>query len=142
MISKTNTYGWNAIAAWIALAISIITPTISLLLNNIHQRKLKKLELKHSLMIEQYNQMKSAIAKYHECVSTKLHVINPAGAKEYEIAYRELFLFVPESYWETLKEFNEALVSDKNSDSTQEQYLKVTEILASLLQEAQKQIPV
>lgn len=38
---------WNASAAWIALAISIITPTISLLLNNLHQRKLKRLELRH-----------------------------------------------------------------------------------------------
>ena len=40
-----NNTDWSATSAWIALAISIITPTISLLLNNIHQRKLKQLEL-------------------------------------------------------------------------------------------------
>lgn len=142
MISKTNTYDWNAIAAWIALAISIITPTISLLLNNIHQRKLKKLELKHSLMIEQYNQMESAIIEYHKCVSTKLHMISAGSTSEYDLAYRKLFLFVPKYYWKFLEEFNETLLSNKNADSTKKQYLKLTEILASLLQEVQKQIPV
>ena len=46
MVSETNTIDWNATAAWIALAVSIITPAISLLLNNIHQRKLKENRIK------------------------------------------------------------------------------------------------
>ena len=34
---------WSAIAAWIALAISIVTPAITTLLTNRHQLKLHKL---------------------------------------------------------------------------------------------------
>ena len=46
-MSTTAPIDWSATAAWIALIISVITPSISLLLNNIHQRKLKKLEHLH-----------------------------------------------------------------------------------------------
>ena len=141
MISETNTIDWNATAAWIALAVSIVTPAISLLLSNIHQRKLKKLEFKNALILKQYGEMESAIIEYHKCVSTKLHTISAEAPTNYELAYRKLFLFIPKEYWKTLEEFNETLLANNDSDAIQEQYLKVTEILASLLQETQRQIP-
>lgn len=140
-ISETNTIDWNATAAWIALAVSIITPAISLLLNNIHQRKLKKTELKNALIIKQYDEMKNVIIEYHKCVSTKLHMISAGAISEYELAYRKLFLFVPNEHWETLEKFNKTLLSNIDSASIQEQYLEITEILASLLQETQRRIP-
>lgn len=141
MVSETNTIDWNATAAWIALAVSIITPAISLLLNNIHQRKLKETELKNALIIKQYDEMKNVIIEYHKCVSTKLHMISAGAISEYELAYRKLFLFVPNEHWETLEKFNKTLLSNIDSASIQEQYLEITEILASLLQDTQKQIP-
>ena len=140
MVSETNTIDWNATAAWIALAVSIITPAISLLLNNIHQRKLKKTELKNALIIKQYDEMKNVIIEYHKCVS-KLHMISAGAISEYELAYRKLFLFVPNEHWETLEKFNKTLLSNIDSASIQEQYLEITEILASLLQETQRRIP-
>lgn len=141
MVSETNTIDWNATAAWIALAVSIITPAISLLLNNIHQRKLKETELKNALIIKQYDEMKNVIIEYHKCVSTKLHMISAGAISEYELAYRKLFLFVPNEHWETLEKFNKTLLSNIDSASIQEQYLEITEILASLLQETQRRIP-
>ena len=141
MVSETNTIDWNATAAWIALAVSIITPAISLLLNNIHQRKLKKTELKNALIIKQYDEMKNVIIEYHKCVSTKLHMISAGAISEYELAYRKLFLLVPNEHWETLEKFNKTLLSNIDSASIQEQYLEITEILASLLQETQRRIP-
>lgn len=140
MVSETNTIDWSATAAWIALAVSIVTPTISLLLNNIHQRKLKKLELKHSLRLESYHQMEKVFNDFLDNVSSKLHFVG-SHSKEYELAYHKLFLYVPKEYWQTLKIFNEIILTNSDSDAIQEQYLKVTEILASLLQETQKQIP-
>lgn len=140
MVSETNTIDWNATAAWIALTVSIVTPAISLLLNNIHQRKLKKLELKHSLRLESYHQMEKVFNDFLDNVSSKLHFAG-SHTQEYELAYHELFLYVPKEYWQTLKNFNEIILANSDSDAIQEQYLKVTEILASLLQETQRQIP-
>lgn len=141
MVSETNAIDWNATAAWIALAVSIITPAISVLLNNIHQRKMKETEAKNILILKQYDEMKKAIIKYHKHVSTKLYMISAGSTSEYEFAYRKLFLFIPNEHWKTLEEFNETLLANNDSDAIQEQYLKVTELLASLLQETQKQIP-
>lgn len=140
MISETNSYDWNAIAAWIALAVSIVTPTLSLLLNNIHQRKLKNLELKHSLELEHYHQMENVFKDFLDNVSSKLHLMG-SFSKDYELAYHKLFLYVPKEYWQTLKDFNEIFLANNNPKDIQEHYLKVTEILASLLQEAKRQIP-
>ena len=92
-------------------------------------------------MMKKYDEMKNVIIEYHKCVSTKLHMISAGATSEYELAYRKLFLFVPSEHWETLEKFSKTLLSNSDSDSIQEQYLEITEILASLLQDTQKQIP-
>lgn len=141
MVYETNTIDWNVTAAWIALAVSIFTPTLSLLLNNIHQRKLKNLELKHSLELDHYHQMENAFKDFLDNVSSKLHLMG-SYSKDYELAYHELFLYVPKEYWHKLKEFDKVLLSSSsNIDNVQKHYLEVTEILAFLLQEKRRQIP-
>lgn len=72
MFYKSNNYDWNTAAVWIALAISIITPTISLIMSNIHQRKLKKLEF---LSSEPHNQKRKAIS-VHIKLSITLTIIS------------------------------------------------------------------
>lgn len=141
MFYKSNNYDWNTAAVWITLAISIITPTISLIMSNIHQRKLKKLELKHSIELESYYQMEKTFKNFLENVSSKLHLMG-SYSKDYELAYHELFLYVPKEYWHKLKEFDKVLLSSSsNIDNVQKHYLEVTEILAFLLQEKRRQIP-
>lgn len=102
MVSETNTIDWNATAAWIALAVSIVTPTISLLLNNIHQRKLKKLELKHSLRLESYHKMEKVFNDFLDNVSSKLHFAG-SHSKEYELAYHKLFCMCRKNIGKLLK---------------------------------------
>lgn len=141
MVSKTTTYDWNTIVALIALVISITTPALSLFLSNIHQRKLKKLDLKHSLKLESYHRMEKTFSNFISNVSTMNHIAT-SNLKEYEIAYHKLFLYVPKEYWHSLEEFNNLVISsDASNASVQKHYLEITEILASLLQETQKQIP-
>lgn len=133
---------WNASAAWIALAISIITPTISLLLNNLHQRKLKRLELRHQKEMEYYQKQSEVFKNFLKCSGSHLRSIN-GDVFAYTSAYHELFMYVPCEYWDQLIAFNEAVCS-KDSDPAEANklYLNITKILASLLQEQRKQVPV
>lgn len=137
-----NPMDWNASAAWIALAISIITPTISLLLNNLHQRKLKRLELRHQKEMEYYQKQSEVFKNFLKCSGSHLRSIN-GDVFSYTSAYHELFMYVPCEYWDQLIAFNEAVCS-KDSDPAEANklYLNVTKILASLLQEQRKQVPV
>lgn len=41
---------WSATAAWIALAISIISPAITTILANRHQLKLRKLDIQENIL--------------------------------------------------------------------------------------------
>lgn len=137
-----NPMDWNASAAWVALAISIITPTISLLLNNLHQRKLKRLELRHQKEMEYYQKQSEVFKNFLKYSGSHLRSIN-GDVFAYTSAYHELFMYVPCEYWDQLIAFNEAVCS-KDSDPAEANklYLNVTKILASLLQEQRKQVPV
>lgn len=141
MISKIDTFDWNIFIASITLIVSITTPAVSLFLNNVHQRKLKKIELKHALKLELYHQMEGAFNNFIDSVSAMNHFVT-SYSNEYEVAYHRLFLYVPKEYWQVLKKFNNAFtLSDKNSDDVQKYYSEVTETLAALLQESHRLIP-
>lgn len=129
---------WSATAAWIALIISVITPSISLLLNNIHQRKLRKLELLHLKEIEYYHQCKEAYENFIQQSASQLHSMG-GNRIDYERAYQKLFLYTPSAHWDKLKDLNTAIIS--KSDTTI-LYNEFTEILATLLQTQQKRIPI
>lgn len=135
-----NPIDWNTTAAWIALIISITTPAISLLLNNIHQRKLKRLELRHQKEIEYYHQQCNIFSNYLKQVSIHIHALG-GSIFDYSTAYHELFMYVPQRYWDLLASFDDAIRSN-NAEKIDLLYLEVTQTLASLLQEQQKQIPV
>lgn len=131
---------WNATAAWIALAVSIITPTISLFINNRHQRKLKQLELINQKSTEFYSKQCDVFTKYLKHVTTHVYSISN-DFFEYNTSYHELFMYVPQEYWNLLTSLDIAIKSnDKQKIETL--YLEVTKTLALILQEQQKQIPV
>ena len=97
-----NNTDWSATAAWIALAISIITPTISLLLNNIHQRKLKQLELQHETSTDYYKQCKETYENFITQDSSHLYSLG-GNQIDYERAYQKLFLYIPKEHWHVLE---------------------------------------
>ena len=135
-----STIDWNAVAAWIALAISIVTPAASLLLSNIHQRRLKKLELQHQKATEFYRKQCAVFSEYLKHATAHIHAMG-GSFFDYTTSYHELFMYVPQEYWPLLISFDRAICS-KDDRQIEELFLEVTKILASLLQEQQKRIPV
>lgn len=131
---------WNATAAWIALAVSIITPTVSLFINNRHQRKLKQLELLNQKATEFYSKQCDVFTKYLRHVTNHVYSIS-SDFFEYNTSYHELFMYVPQEHWSLLTSLDAAIKS-KDKQKIEPLYLEVTKTLALILQEQQKQIPV
>lgn len=131
---------WNATAAWIALAVSIITPTISLFINNRHQRKLKQLELLNQKAAEFYSKQCNVFTKYLRNVTEHIHAVG-GSIFNYDTSYHELFMYIPEKHWGLFISLDEAIRS-KNQQQIELLYLEVTKTLALILQEQRKQIPV
>lgn len=131
---------WNLIATFSTLAIAIIAPIITTICTNMHQRSLKKLELKHAKEMEYYQQRCRVFDTFYKEASSQIHNMG-GNIFSYERSYHELFMYVPSQFWDKLISLNDAILS-KDKVKTDSLYLEVTKILASLLQEQQKSIPV
>ncbi|RHF81924.1 hypothetical protein [Coprococcus comes] len=125
---------WSATAAWIALAISIISPAITTLLTNHHQLKLRKLDIreKHA---DTYNTARiSTIEEFISKVSK--YISHPSASNEHEYAecYFRVYTYVPQSLWPFLDDLNENLTSNY-SDDTLILFRNISKSLACLLKE-------
>lgn len=138
--NSVSSIDWNLIATFVTLSIAIIAPIITTICANLHQRSLKKLELKHSREMEYYQQRCRVFDEFYKETTSQIHNVG-GNIFSYERSYHEVFMHVPPEYWDTLISLNDAVLS-KDKDKTDTLYLEVTKILASLLQEQQKSIPV
>ena len=127
---------WSGTAAWIALAISIITPTITTIFNNIHLRKLKKIDIIENRRSELYLKRSEVFEDFFRQSASQIHSVG-GNIFDYKRSVNNLFLYIPESYWSELEELNSMILA-KNHDSINKLYIPFTEKLALLLQEQQR----
>ena len=102
---------WSATAAWIALAISILSPAITTLLTNRHQLKLHKLDIQEKRE-DIYNEARISvieefISKVSKCIS------HPSGTNKIECAecFFYIYAYTPQSLWPFLDDLNSKLES-------------------------------
>lgn len=96
--------------------------------------------MQHQKAMESYHKQCDVFTKYLKHVADHVHAIG-SGFIDYTTSFHELFMYVPQEYWEQLIALDHAIRS-KNNQQIESLYLEVTKTLASLLQEQQKQIPV
>ena len=88
---------WSATAAWIALAISIISPAITTILTNRHQLKLRELDIqeKHS---STYNAARaSTIEDFISKVGKYISYSSSSARKECAESFFHIYAYTPES---------------------------------------------
>ena len=134
LTSIKNNIDWNLIATASALVIAIISPVITTICTNLHQRSLKKIELQHLKEMEYYQHRCNAFNNFFKELTSQIHNIG-GNIFDYERSYHEVFIYMPEEYWDKLVSLNDAVLS-KNKTKTDTLYLEVTKIMASLLQES------
>lgn len=125
---------WSATAAWIALAISIISPAITTLLTNRHQLKLHKLSIKekrdddyNAARISVIEEFISKVSKYISFQSLE----NERGCSE---CFFRVYAYTPQSLWPFLDDLNGQLTSNRFSDA-QDLFKDISKSLACLLKE-------
>lgn len=93
--STVNSLEWGTIAAWIALAVAIISPVIVAIITNRNQAKMKKAEIFE-------NRGLSIIEEYLDVVSREITTCG-GGSEKYDRFYAKIFLYAPKSTWQDLK---------------------------------------
>lgn len=123
---------WSATAAWIALAISIISPAVTTILTNRHQLKLRKLDIqeKHT---STYNAARAStiedfISKVGKCISHP----TTTTCKECAESFFHIYAYTPQSLWPFLDELNDRIESDDWTEA-RELFNGIAKSLACLL---------
>ncbi len=108
MNNETCNIDWSAVAAWIALAVAIISPILTAIINNVHERKMKKLEFALSREVDM-------ISEYLDITSREILI---SGISDnYNKIYSKIFFYVPRSVWAEIEELNRIMTFGKEADA-------------------------
>lgn len=134
-VAKPAELDWSTVAAWIALIISIVGyitgPLITAIITNIHQTKLRKMDLE-----EKYADQRSQVI--HAFISNigKLFTYgNSQDLQNYGASYHLVYAYVSDDLWDKLDQLYSFLQSGEY-DKAQPLYVDVTHKLAAILKES------
>jgi len=115
-LSSAILVDWSATAAWIALAVAIISPIITTIITNSHQSKLKRLEIVEKRGLE-------IIESY---VSNAARATRTFGVSEnYRYSYYQIFLFAPKSIHNEIEELNSLIITCNATSFPDEQKCQI-----------------
>lgn len=107
IILTATSIDWSATAAWIALAVAIISPVITTIISNNHQTKTMRLEIieKRGLdVIENYLAVTS-----HEILTTGV-------SESYQKCYAQIFIYAPKSIHSDIEKLNRLITNTSTAN--------------------------
>lgn len=110
-------------AAWIALAVSILSPMLTSIINNHHQVKMKRIEIF----------VTSKMKIIEEYLSSAGHVIYyraQDGSESYSTAIGKIYSAAPKSLWGKISDLDELIYSG-NWEEAHTKFLEISQGLAS-----------
>ena len=137
-MQSASTFDWNAAAAWIALAISLVGsiagPIITTILTNRHQLKLRMMDI-HEKTISAYDEkrfkaLNTFIAKAGKCLAYG----DDNFLCELGEAYFQIYQYVPSDFWPTLDQFYKFLI-EFDYNNAHEMYPQIIYRLTEILKE-------
>ena len=124
---------WSATAAWIALAISIISPAITTILTNRHQLRLRELDIqeKHA---NTYNATRASIIEdFISKVGKYISYSSSTARQECAESFFLIYAYTPQSLWPFLDDLNNKIESN-DFTGARELFNGISKSLACLLE--------
>jgi len=122
---------WNASVAWIALVVSILTPSITTIITTIHQYKLKKLEMRHADESAYFEKRDQVFHTFLKCTGQFINYTSTENENNYGSGFYEIFLFTPSILWPTIEALEKSIRSNQISDA-QDILLQLSQELADI----------
>lgn len=139
-MQNTNNSYWSIVISAITLIVAIISPVLVTILNNLHNTKIKNLELKYEKYISYYQKQEDVFNKFIDYASKQLEANYQSERVEYIHCYNELFLYTPEKYWKDFEELNRLIIS-RNKDDATKKLSSVSKTLGEILRESDQLFP-
>lgn len=137
-MEQIQSMDWGAIAAWIALVISIIGtivgPIVTTSLTNRHQLKLREIDIKHE-NLDKYNSARlNAINTFISNVGEYLSRPDTQTLRVLGSSYLNIYPYVPQKLWKQIDHLYASIISG-DMNIVHNKFLKLVHDLAELLQE-------
>ena len=131
---------WSATAAWIALAISIISPAITTILSNRHQLKLREVDIQEKHSDAYNNALVSTIEEFITNVGRCVSRPSAPARKECAESFFRIYAYTPQSLWPFLDDLNNKIDCD-DWDGALKLFNSIAKSLACLLKGEQLILP-
>lgn len=138
--ATTSIFNWNLVISSITLIVAIISPVLVTIVNNIHSTKIRKLELRYKKQNSYYTKQQSIFENYLNAISKQLESNYESERIEYIRCYHELFLYVPDCYWQDIEDLHK-LILNRDKKGATALLNKVTKSLGKVLQESDRKFP-
>lgn len=122
------------IVSTVTLLCALASPTITAIVNNRYQLKLRQLELTHSDKTSAEQHQHDIVEKYLMSAGAAAYVFDSKTASEYGKYYALAFAYLPNECHEQMKKFNSVLRFDNLRESRQE-YEKLAIIVKSYIRQ-------
>lgn len=131
---------WNTVVPQITLAVAIISPVVVAIVNNAHNSKIRRLELKYEKQTSYFHNQQSIFDNYVLYASKQIEADYQSERTEYMRYYGELFMYVPECYWNELETLHK-YIQNRDKQNAKVQLINVTKTLGKTLQESDLKFP-
>ncbi|MCD8104492.1 MAG: hypothetical protein LUF35_05715 [Lachnospiraceae bacterium] len=133
-----STIDWNATAAWIALAISIVgtiaSPLITSLLNNRHQLKMYKMKAVEKRLGSINSARTAALESYLANTGKYISTQYPPHQAKFSSTYFAVYQYVPERLWDSLDDLYNLIEQEHWSDA-RAKFQNINREITALLKE-------
>lgn len=136
----STVFDWNLLISAITLIVAIASPVLVTIVNNMHNAKIRKLEMKFERQTIYSNRQHSVFQNYLDKISHQLETDYQSEKIEYLRCYHELFLYLPECYWPDIEKLHNYILNRDNKNASQ-LLNQVTKTLGKVLRESDLQFP-
>lgn len=134
---------WNAVAAWIALIVSIVGtitgPLITTSLNNRHQLRMRKLEIETIAKNKYIDERNAAFNNFTAKTGKVLALDDDVSLKEFGESFFKVYQYIPKEHWGYFDMFYKAVIN-KQTHAIPDIYPKIIYLLAEISKEEPPEI--
>lgn len=140
-MNNSNTINWSIIIPAITLIVSIVSPVLVCIINNIHNTKIHKMDLNFQNKTSYIQKQQEVFDSFLKYTSKRINkYCTSSVVEEYTRLYNVVFLYTPSKYWKEFQKLD-GMIASTNTIVLEKQLNCVAMILAEILRESDRKHP-
>lgn len=130
----------QVIISGITLVVAVTTPFLANIVANIHDTKIKKLNLRFQKQSSYFQKQQNLFSAFISSASHYIESAYPSDKTDFVHLSNEILLYTPEYVWDDIQKLCD-LIHSRESKKATAQLTVVTKLLGKVLEESNQQFP-